>query len=151
MYLFKETRKKKRQKSHFRLYILRRFPLWSPDFIFSAFSPYPEKRFSFWSISIHWRQKMHTWQTIELKKYILKIFYFILKQNKILIINNFKIKVLKILVENNCFSCSSPKNMVAQKIRNSRFSSHLFHFLSIQTSKNIYKTRIKLKYSNTIN
>ena len=41
-----------------------------------------------------------------------------------------------------------PKNMVAQKIRNSRFSSLLLHFLSIQTSKNIYKTMIKLRYSN---
>ena len=30
--------------------------------------------------------------------------------------------------------------------RNSRFSSLLFHFLSIQTSKNIYKTMIKLRY-----
>ena len=30
--------------------------------------------------------------------------------------------------------------------RNSRFSSLLFHFLSIQTSKNIYKTMIKLGY-----
>ena len=30
--------------------------------------------------------------------------------------------------------------------RNSRFSSLLFHLLSIQTSKNIYKTMIKLRY-----
>ena len=35
--------------------------------------------------------------------------------------------------------------MDAQKIRNSRFSSLLFHFLIIQTSKNIYKTMIKRK------
>ena len=68
---------------------------------------------------------MHTWQTAELKKY-LKYF------NKILVINNFKIKILKILVKNNC----------SQKIRNSRFSCLLFHFLNIQTSKNIYKIMI---------
>ena len=44
-----------------------------------------------------------------------------------------------------------PQEYGCQKIRNSRFSSILFHFLSIKTSKNIYKTMIKLKYSNTIN
>ena len=31
------------------------------------------------------------------------------------------------------------------------FFSLLFHFLSIQTSKNIYKIMIKLRYSITIN
>ena len=48
------------RKSHFRPYIFRRFPLWSLDFIFTAFSPYPEKRFSFLSLPLHQRRKMHT-------------------------------------------------------------------------------------------
>ena len=55
--------------THFRPYIFRRFPLWSPDFIFTTFSPYPEKRFLFWSLPLYQRQKMHTWQMAELKKY----------------------------------------------------------------------------------
>ena len=39
-----------------------------------------------------------------------------------------------------------PQQHGCPKNRNSRFSSLLFHFLSIQTSKNIYKTMIKLRY-----
>ena len=35
------------RKPHFRLYIFRRFSLWSIDFIFTAFSPYLEKRHPF--------------------------------------------------------------------------------------------------------
>ena len=54
-------------------------------------------------------------------------------------------------LNNNCSSGSSPKNMVSQKIINSRFSYLFLHFLSIQTSKNTYKTMIKLRFSNTIN
>ena len=61
-------------------YIFRGFPLWSLDFIFTVFSPYPKKRFPFWFLPLHQRRKMHTWQTAELKKYYK---YFILFQNKI--------------------------------------------------------------------
>ena len=55
------------QKLHFRPYIFSQFSLWSIYFIFIAFSPYPEKRFPFWSLSLHQKRKMHTWQTTELK------------------------------------------------------------------------------------
>ena len=43
------------RKSNFRPYIFRQFSLWSIDFIFTAFSPFPKKRFSFWSLSLHQR------------------------------------------------------------------------------------------------
>ena len=66
-------------------------------------------------MSLHQKQKMHTWQTAELKKYlkyfnkILVINNFKIKILKILVINNFQIKILKILVKNNCSPCSSQR------------------------------------------
>ena len=35
----------------------------SPYIFFPVFSPYPEKRFSFWSISLHQKRRKLTWQT----------------------------------------------------------------------------------------
>ena len=63
----KSERIEYRRKSHFRSYIFRQFSLWSIDFIFTTFSFYPKKRFPFWFLSLHQRQKMHTGQTAKLK------------------------------------------------------------------------------------
>ena len=36
----------------------------SPYIYFYVFSPYPEKRFSFWSLSLHHKWRKLTWQTV---------------------------------------------------------------------------------------
>ena len=68
-----------RWKSHFRPYIYTQFPLWSLSFIFTSFTPYPEKCVSFLSLPLYQRRKMHTWQTVELKYIKNILFYFKIK------------------------------------------------------------------------